>query len=154
MISIRSAQLEDLESIHKIEILCFQEGSYALFVIRQLFDISQDYFLVAQRDQKIIGYVIGNHKKENDQGWVLSLGVHPAARGQQVGAKLIKKLVELFENTQTSEICLTVHPDNANAIQLYKNFGFEVATTYHNYYLDNEPRLFMTKPTLNARINS
>lgn len=154
MISIRRALLEDLESIHNIEILSFQEGSYPLFVIRQLFDISQDYFLVAQEEQTILGYVIGNHTKENDQGWVLSLGVHPEARGQQVGAKLIQKLVELLENSQSSEICLTVHPNNTTAIRLYKKIGFDVAATFNNYYLDNEPRLFMTKPTYNDRINS
>jgi ribosomal-protein-alanine N-acetyltransferase len=154
MISIRKATLQDLERIHNIETLCFHEGSYPLFVLRQLFDISQHYFLVAQEDNMVLGYVIGNRTKENDQGWVLSLGVHPDARGQKVGSKLMEQLVKLLENSQSREICLTVHPNNAAAVQLYENVGFEVTATYGNYYLYNEPRLLMIKQTVYDRINS
>jgi ribosomal-protein-alanine N-acetyltransferase len=92
--------------------------------------------------------VIGNHTKENDQGLLLYLGVHPDARGKNVGAKLAEQLVKLLENSQSREIFLTVHPNNAIAIKLYKKARFEVTATYDNYYLDDEPRVLITEQTV------
>lgn len=154
MLNIREATLEDLETIHAIETLSFGQGSYPLFVMRQLFDISKEYFLVAEEGTTILGYALGNHTKFNDQGWILSLGIRPESRGQEVGAQLTQKLVDLLENSQSREICLTVHPDNLSGIRLYKKLGFEIAAEYDNYYLDNEARLLMTKKTAMGRINS
>ena len=112
---IRNATLEELKSVHDIEVLCFNEGSYPLFVLRQLLDISNDYFLVAEHDNQILGYAIGNIVNGYDQSWILSLGVHPQARGKQVGKELTKKLIFLLEANNSKEICLTVHPENFSA---------------------------------------
>ena len=137
MIHIRKASLNDLKIVHEIETLSFNDGSYPLFVLRQLFDISEDYFLIAEEDGKILGYALGNLSVKDDQGWILSLGVHPEARGKQIGKTLTKKLIALLENNNSKEICLTVHPDNASAINIYKSLNFEIILESDSYYLDN-----------------
>lgn len=74
MSTIRRATLDDLESVHQIETLSFEEGGYPSFVLRQMFDISPDYFLVAEVDHRIFGYILGHINKNTNQGWLLSLG--------------------------------------------------------------------------------
>ena len=137
MMHIRKATLDDLKVVHDIETLSFNDGSYPLFVLRQFFDISEDYFLVAEEDGKILGYALGNLSIKDAQGWILSLGVHPEARGKEIGKALTKKLIALLENNNSKEICLTVHPDNASAINIYKSLNFEIILESDSYYLDN-----------------
>ena len=152
--NIRRATLEDLESVHQIETLSFNDGSYPAFVLRQLFDISAEYFLIAEEEGKVIGYVLGNINKNTNQGWVLSLGVHPEARGKKLGKLLTKKLVDLLENDLSTEICLTVHPDNASAKKIYEDLGFKSVKTFDNYYNDLETRLLMKKQLITLRFNA
>ena len=151
---IRKATLDDLKVVHDIETLSFNDGSYPLFVLRQFFDISEDYFLVAEENGKILGYALGNLSIKDAQGWILSLGVHPEARGKEIGKALTKKLIALLENNNSKEICLTVHPDNASAIKIYNNLNFEVILDSNNYYLDGETRILMKKKAVTNQINS
>lgn len=143
--TIKKASLEDLKAVHEIEALSFNEGSYPLFALRQFFDISSDYFLVAEEDNTILGYILGCFSSHDDQGWLLSLGVHPEARGKRLGKALTQELITLLEDHGVQEISLTVHPDNTPAINLYKDLNFEIIKSDSNYYLDNEPRLVMKK---------
>ncbi|TDU40494.1 ribosomal protein S18 acetylase RimI-like enzyme [Gelidibacter sediminis] len=154
MITLRKATLKDLESIHQIETLSFKDGSYPLFVLRQFFDISNEYFYVAEKHHRVVGYALGNHTKTLNQGWILSLGVHPDYRGQNIGKQLTEKLVEILEYNFSSEICLTVHPDNSSAIKIYEALGFENTKSYDAYYGKNEPRLLLKKLMLTKPFNS
>lgn len=142
---IRKAKLEDIKSVHNIETLSFNEGSYPLFVLRQLYDISEDYFLIAEKDGKIVGYALGHLSERDRKGWVLSLGVHPGARGNQIGKTLTKSLISLLEHNNSKEICLTVHPDNLSAIRIYNDLGFDIVFRSDDYYLDKAPRLLMKR---------
>ena len=152
--NIRKATLEDLIPIHDIETLSFGNGSYPLFVLRQMFDISEDYFLIAEEDDVILGYALGNISAKDDQGWILSLGVHPNARGKQLGKKLTENLIMLLEDNNSKEICLTVHPNNTSALKIYKDLDFKVILESDNYYLDNDTRFLMKKKAGSNCINS
>lgn len=145
MIAIRKANLTDIKTVHAIEKLSFKDGSYPLFVLRQFFDISEDYFLVAEEAGAILGYALGSLSTKNNQGWLLSLGVHPDARGKQIGKQLAEKVITLLEHGNCNEICLTVHPDNMAAINIYKHLNFEIVSESDNYYFDDEQRLVMVK---------
>lgn len=153
MMILRKATLDDLEAIHNIERLSFDEEGYPLFVLRQLFDISEDYFFVAEDDNEILGYSLGNLSAKSNQGWLLSLGVHPEARGRKIGKKLTEKLISLLEHNLCREFCLTVHPYNIAAINIYKHLNFEITAANDNYYFDDEERLLMVKKTTSFIVN-
>ncbi len=153
MITIRKATLDDLEAIHTIERLSFDGGGYPLFVLRQLFDVSQDYFLVAEDKNEILGYSLGNLSAKLNQGWLLSLVVLPEARGRNIGKQLTEKLITLLEYNLCREICLTVHPYNIAAINIYKRLNFEIISAYDNYYFDKEERLLMIKKPASIFLN-
>jgi len=154
MITVRKATLADLESIHQIEVLSFHQGSYPLFVLRQFYDISNDYFFVAVHRESVVGYALGNLTKHLNQGWLLSLGVHPGHRGKNIGKLLSETLVEALESSYSSEICLTVHPDNTKAIKIYEALGFENSKFYDAYYGVKEPRLLMKKKFMSKPFNT
>ncbi|HUH28912.1 N-acetyltransferase [Gelidibacter sp.] len=152
---IRRATLEDLSIVHQIETLSFNDGSYPAFVLRQLFDISPEYFLVGEDDDgRVVGYVLGNINKNSSQAWLLSLGVHPEARGKKMGKFLTEKLIEILENDLSTEICLTVHPDNVAAKKIYEQLGFKSVKVFDNYYNDLESRLLMKKQLITLRFNA
>ena len=144
MITIQTVKAEDLKEVLALEQLVFNAGSYPAFVIRQLFDISNSLFIVAKENNKILGFAVGALNTNNQKAWVLSLGVHPEARGKQIGKKLTSKLISLLKGENCLEICLTVHPDNAAAINIYKELGFKGETIIEDYFLENEKRIIMT----------
>lgn len=143
MITIEKAQLKDLENIVTIEQQVFNKDSYPAFVIRQLFDISGHYFMVAKEHGEVLGYALGGLNTEKKQGWVLSLGVHSNARGKGIGKQLMEGLIEVLKTKNTKEIGLTVYPDNKAAISIYKKLGFEGDEVLDNYFLDHEDRIVM-----------
>ena len=145
MINIRKAVINDLVKIKKIDALAFKNDSYPIFVLRQYFDISGDYLLVAEENNEIIGYTIGNLIAKTSQGWILSLGVHPKSRGKKIGGSLTKKLLTLLEKNNSKEVFLTVHPQNKSAIRIYQELGFEEVGKSDNYYFDEEKRIIMKK---------
>ncbi len=145
MIKISKATIENLKGIKKVDQLSFVDDSYPIFALRQYLDISAKYFLVAKENNEIIGYTIGNLIEDTNQGWILSLGVHPNARGKNIGKYLTKKLVGRLEKNNCREILLTVHPKNSSAMKIYKKNGFIEVAKSDNYYLDNEERIIMKK---------
>jgi ribosomal-protein-alanine N-acetyltransferase len=144
MITIKKAQLKDLESIIAIEQKIFDTDSYPAFVVRQLFDISGDYFMVAEENDKILGYALGGLNTKENKAWLLSLGVDTIARGRGLGKQLTERLIGVLKAENVTEIALTVYPDNEAALQIYKNLGFEGDVVLDNYFLDNEKRIIMT----------
>ncbi|TXD47212.1 GNAT family N-acetyltransferase [Polaribacter sp. IC073] len=147
MATINKVVLKDLNDILKIEKHVFKTDSYPPFVIRQLFDISGNYFIAAKEDGEILGYAIGGIKTADNQGWILSLGVHENARGKGLGKQLTKKLIEILKEQHTTQISLTVYPTNASAIKIYKDLGFVGNEILDNYFLDHEKRIVMTLNT-------
>lgn len=147
MIIIEKAQVKDLESIITIEQHVFDADSYPAFVVRQLYDISGDYFIVAKEDNKILGYALGGLNTKEKKGWILSLGVHSEARGKGLGKQLTEKLISVLKAENIKEIALTVYPDNESAIRIYKSLGFQGDAVLDNYFLDNEDRIIMTLKT-------
>lgn len=144
---ITKAKLEDLEDIVAIEQQVFNTDSYPSFVVRQLFDISGEYFLVAKESDEILGYALGGLSTKKNQGWLLSLGVNKKARGKGLGKQLTEQLINVFKAEGVKEISLTVYPNNLSAIKIYKNLGFRGDNIVDNYFLDNEDRIIMTLKT-------
>lgn len=125
--------------------IVFKEDSYPKFLLRQFLDICSSFFLVARIENKIIGYCIGHLNYKTSEGWILSLGVLPSFRGQKIGRKLTKKIIQNLEEEGVKSILLTVHPNNEVAVKIYEENSFKVIGTDDNYYLNNSPRKIMEK---------
>ncbi|EJF08377.1 GNAT family N-acetyltransferase [Pontibacter sp. BAB1700] len=97
MLTIRKAELRDLKAVKAIDQLLFGADSYPLFVLRQLYDITGDYLLVAETGGEVIGYMLSHLDQAKSQGWLLSLGVLPAHRGKRIGEKLMAASMAAME---------------------------------------------------------
>lgn len=65
--------------------------------------------------------------------------VHPSLRGHGLGSGLMRAALA----EANTPVLLTVDPANAAAIQLYRNFGFEVRELVKGYYRPHEDRCLM-----------
>ena len=60
-------------------------------------------------------------------GWIVQVGVVPAARGKAVGALLIAEAVRLMRAAGEADSTLNVNVNNPRAIALYRRLGFATA---------------------------
>jgi mycothiol synthase len=60
-------------------------------------------------------------------GWIVQVGVLPAARGRAIGALLIAEAVRLMRAAGETAITLNVNVNNPHAIALYRRLGFVTA---------------------------
>jgi [ribosomal protein S18]-alanine N-acetyltransferase len=65
--------------------------------------------------------------------------VHPNCRGTGIGSALMRRALEGAD----APVLLTVDPNNASAVALYRKFGFEVRERIDGYYRPHEDRLVM-----------
>ncbi len=65
--------------------------------------------------------------------------VHPVCRGSGIGSALMREALA----GATAPVLLTVDPTNAPAVQLYKNFGFQIRERINGYYRPHEDRYLM-----------
>ena len=55
-------------------------------------------------------------------------------RKKGIGEKLLKYLIEKYENTNINNITLEVKENNIAAINLYKKYGFKIISIREKYY--------------------
>jgi ribosomal protein S18 acetylase RimI-like enzyme len=65
--------------------------------------------------------------------------VHPDCRSQGIGSALLQHAVQRADRP----VLLTVDPENVNAVQLYRKFGFTERSHVAGYYRPHEDRLVM-----------
>ena len=141
----------DLEGVTKINRECLPEN-YSTRFFMNLFKRFPETFIVAEINNKIIGYImcrietgipifkiLGITKK----GHVISIAVLPNHHRKGIGHKLIKEAIKEMEKYKAKECYLEVRESNIPAITLYKKLGFQPAKTNRNYYADGEDAVVM-----------
>ena len=99
-------------------------------------------FLVAKEEQWHCGYLLikPRHQSKLRHTADLHMGIHPEARGQGLGQRLLRTALARLEADAVLEIVyLMVRADNLPAIALYTNMGFEhVATLPQDTKIDDK----------------
>jgi hypothetical protein len=93
-------------------------------VIRQKMAVQPELFFVAVIDQKVAGTVMGGF--DGHRGWIYTLAVDPAHRGQKVGTALIHHVEEALAELGCPKINLQVLESNAGAVEFYRKLGYRV----------------------------
>ena len=83
---------------------------------------------VALDGSEVVGWVDVSPLFGESRAHIGTLGIAllPKARHQGLGAELLNAAIERSWSNGLSRIELTVRADNANAVALYKRFGFEL----------------------------
>ena len=143
-IEIRAAEPSDAEAIHEIMSSpgvianTMQLPWRSVESHRQWFDQrkSEDHFLVAVVDRRVVGILGLNAVRRPRRNHVATVGmsVHDDFQNRGIGHALMAAMVELADNwLGLRRIELEVYTDNAAAIHLYEKFGFVIEGTGRDY---------------------
>ncbi|MCI4456914.1 MAG: ribosomal protein S18-alanine N-acetyltransferase [Desulfurococcaceae archaeon] len=151
---IREIDIEkDLDQVIKINMISLPEH-YPEFFWREIAQMWQKIFLVAEIEGKIVGYMM--NRIEYDEGFfkgdivrrghVISIAVLPEYRRRGIGRSLmIEGMRRMKEYYNADEVILEVRVSNTPAIELYKKLGFKVVRIIPRYYRDGEDAYLMAK---------
>ena len=81
---------------------------------------------------KIIGFLL--YSLIYDRIEIEQFEVITKERGKGIGDKLLKYLIEKYQDTDIKNITLEVKEDNIVAINLYEKYGFKKVSTREKYY--------------------
>ena len=82
-------------------------------------DFRPEWTLLASIDGNDVGFIVGDAT-----GWIAQMGLVPAARGKDIGARLIAEAVQRMRSAGEATIMLNVNVDNPHATALYRRIGF------------------------------
>ena len=83
-----------------------------------------DLFLVAASGEEIVGSAIGGF--DGRRGMIYHVAVAPAHRRQGLATRLMREIEERLRAKGCIKCYLLVFPDNADAIEFYKQIGWNV----------------------------
>ena len=134
-IIIRPMTIDDVDEVYVVEEDCFVDP-WSKESIRKELKNNLARYLVAQLDDKIVGYV--GVWFVVDEGHITNVAVHSDYRGKKVGDKLVKQMVELCKENNIVAMTLEVRTSNTVAQNLYRKYGFKMGGIRKEYYSDNK----------------
>ena len=149
---IRFAASRDIAEIISINFKTLPEHYSNSFFMELLLD-SPETFVVAENNNKIIGYIMCRIeygfsvlKKMSlaRKGHVVSFAVLEEYRGKGIGKKLVEQSIEGMKIRKCNESYLEVRTDNIPAIKLYESLGFDRIATLNTYYKDGRNAFLMS----------
>ena len=130
---IRKAIIYDTTSISELNKKCLP--IYYSYVEYLLLITSPTYLvLVAEINNEIIGYMVGEFHSSNKNFHILSIGVDDKVRSKGIGTYLINKLIIDIKEKKYDNITLFVHDENEKAIKFYIKNDFVKIEHLPNYY--------------------
>ena len=143
MFTIRNFRPTDMFSVIKLASETLPER-YSPSLFNYFFETYPQGFMVAEMNQKIIGFIIG--VKTNPKiAKILMLSVLEPHRKQNVGTLLFTKLLEKMLTENVENIELEVRTDNKKAIKFYKKHGFVIIAKKSKFYQNEEDAYTMKK---------
>jgi len=152
MFNLRRFQPSDLDRVMEINRICLPEN-YATYFFLDLHERFPETFIVAEEDNKIIGYIMcrietglpdfrffGIPRK----GHVISIAVLPEHQRKGIGIALMKEAMTKMKGYKATECYLEVRVSNEPGVNLYRKLGFKTSRSVHGYYADGEDAYIMT----------
>ena len=134
-IIIRPMIIDDVDEVYIVEEDCFVDP-WSKDSIRKELKNNLARYLVAQLDNKIVGYV--GVWFVVDEGHITNVAVHSDYRGKKIGDRLVKEMVGLCKENKLVAMTLEVRASNTVAQNLYRKYGFKMGGIRKEYYSDNK----------------
>ena len=123
-LSFRKLSTNDISSIKEIieGFMLFNPEQIKLFLSE-----SQNIALVAELDNKIVGFIFGYSltrlDKKSPQFFIYSVDIHPAYQNKGYGSRFIKFAIDWASNNGFSESFVPTEKDNLRACRVYEKAG-------------------------------
>lgn len=149
MIRLRPFRHEDLDTLYRIDQVCFVPGiAYSRTELRYYLRHPKSFTVVAESVNKsIAGFCTGRLHTREDKilGHIITIDVLPAARGRGVGRSLMRAVEEHFRAKSAASVRLEVAVDNLPARAFYQAMGYSRVGTVPGYYGGKLDALVMRK---------
>ena len=136
-LQLRQAVSSDLDSLVRLENLCFSDDRISRRSFRRFLDMPRDRIIVATLGDELVGYCLMLMHAATRLARIYSIAVSPKARGQGAGEKLVRAAERAAVEAGRIVMRLEVREDNGAAIGLYRRLGYRQFGTYRDYYEDH-----------------
>ncbi len=140
--TIIPATLRDLNALRDLEKICFPLDAWSIFDLVAVLTFPNVIRLKAEENEKMIGFIAGDPRPSQGFSWIATVGVLPGYRRQGIGRALLN---QCEEQLPTPRVRLSVRKENANAIQLYRDEGYQTINVWKKYYKDGSDAVIMEK---------
>ncbi len=97
---------------------------------------------VAEVDEEIVGFIVGDRRRQKDLGWVATLAVAPEFRRRGIARCLLQ---ECEAGLGTSRMRLSLRESNREAYNLYLKAGYAEVDRWQRYYRNRDDAIVMEK---------
>jgi [ribosomal protein S18]-alanine N-acetyltransferase len=146
-ISIRPFHLSDMDCILQIEHACFSYDAYDRNLFAEYFRKCGDFFLVAERAGRILGYMVSctRFREGSLRAQLISVAVDPEARRLGAASALLESTLRRLRRRGVSRITLMVKITNEPALEFYRRRGFWQLRILRSYYEDGQDAWLMAR---------
>ncbi|WP_417658171.1 GNAT family N-acetyltransferase [Pseudidiomarina sp.] len=143
-LTIRPARAADVPLLEALERETYALEGYPSALFYQAIAQWPEFTIVATQPHRVLGYLLAAPGTDNEL-WIMSLLIDQQARGQGIGALLVKHLINHISQpaNQFKHLKLSVSPTNQAAIALYQKMGFSNECQIDNFLGPGEHRLLM-----------
>ncbi len=136
---VMQAQASDHPGIADLHDQCFVRG-WTQSEISNLAGQDSVTMLVARRVGEPRADILGFNiiRQSGDEAEILSIAVHPRARGRGLGESLMREAILRLRADRVGALFLEVDGSNESAIKLYRRMGFETVANRPGYYSTTE----------------
>jgi ribosomal-protein-alanine N-acetyltransferase len=131
---LRRMTEDDLPSVMEIENLSYPNPWHLSSFKGEIGNrpISNPYVIVFEPLEKVIGYVIYWHIRNEAQ--ISNIAINPDYRGMGVGEKVLRRVMQDIQRKGVEFVFLEVRPSNFVARHLYEKLGFTALGLRKGYY--------------------
>ena len=150
-LEIRQATIDDLAQIFHLgeKIFTSQESAnlyrtWDEFAVISLFNSEPEFMLVAEYNEKVIGFALGTLIEKNRSAWtyghLLWLAVKPKFARMGVASELFHSFRKIITHAGARMLMIDTQADNTKAISFFEKKGFEnpIDHVYMTLYLEGK----------------
>lgn len=141
-IVIQTASWRDLNALRRLENECFPIDAWPLWDLVGVLTLGNIIRLKAVVKERMVGFIAGDLRREENIAWIATLGVLPEYRRRGIGNTL---LTECEARLDVARVRLSVRRSNHAAIRLYQRLNYHLIDTWAGYYQDGEDALVFEK---------
>jgi N-acetylglutamate synthase-like GNAT family acetyltransferase len=130
-VKIRALTEKDFQDVAEIQEVITKRkvGDRLERRMREYINKDPETCLVAEREGKVVGFVIGDIKDwgfgVEKSGWLEIIGIHPKYMGQGIGKRLGKELLEHFKSKGIKNVYTVARWDSGDLLAFFKSIGFD-----------------------------
>ena len=122
---VRELSAELVQTLIEIDLQTFAESTFSHYTAAAF--LKYGHLFLLRAEEAVIGTCVCIRTWDRpNEALILSMGIKPGWRGRGLGQYFVSGVVELLREQGQLAVCLSIGSDNARAIKVYKDVGFEV----------------------------